>query len=105
MFEQVAAAGPCRLAVVGLEAGGMEEVGRLEEGVGAEEVLVESAEAEHMAAIQAVEAAGMVAVAGNPIDPLQPSLGNQGLVAAAVVVAAKVVAESAGDKLVAVVHY
>ena len=81
----------------------MEEVGRLEEGVGEEEGLVESAEAEHRAAIQAVEAAGMVAVAGNPIDPLQPSLENQGLVAAAV--AAKVVAESAGDKLVAVVHY
>ena len=49
MFEQVAAAGPCRLAAVGLEAGGMEEVGRLEEvGVGAEEGLVESAEAEHI---------------------------------------------------------
>ena len=104
MFEQVAAAGPCRLAAVGLEAGGMEEVGRLEEGVGEEEGLVESAEAEHRAAVQAVEAAGMVAVAGNPMDPLQPSLENQGLVEAAVVVA-KVAAETAGDKLVAVVHY
>ena len=104
MFEQAAAAGPCRLAAVGLEAGGMEEVGRLEEGGGEEEGLVESAEAEHMAAAQAVEAAGMVAVAGNPIDPLQTSLENQGLVAAAVVVA-KVVAESVGDRLVAVVHY
>ena len=76
----------------------------MEEGVGEEEGLVESAEAEHMAAVQAVEAAGMVAVAGNPIDPLQPSLENQGLVEAAVVVA-KVAAETAGDKLVAVVHY
>ena len=82
----------------------MEEVGRLVEGVGEEEGLVESAEAEHMVAVQAVEAAGMVAVAGNPIDPLQPSLENQGLVEAAVVVA-KVAAETAGDKLVAVVHY
>ena len=79
----------------------MEEVGRLVEGVGEEEGLVESAE--HRAAAQAVEAAGMVAVAGNPIDPLQTSLENQGLVAAAVV--AKVVAESVGDRLVAVVHY
>ena len=34
MFEQVAAAGPCRLAAVGLEAGGMEEVGASSGGIG-----------------------------------------------------------------------